>query len=210
MGRKFGVAFSAKRAFGISGAKQWISRKTGIPLTRSGRQRKFGRAMGCCVFIAVVAAGLLLSALYPALESLGEGTNSGNYVRVLDLTGVWKGPSEDSGQFLGMDKGMIAATTGREQDGWIEIWAESATDPRSTGWLEPGTAEATNELPGQQGFIYLKSVIGISGWDFSTVSSGEVGCGGSWRFSDRSGDSNRFLWKRLGTVLTKSAASRNV
>jgi hypothetical protein len=53
MGRKFGFSFSWKRALGISGAKAHISRRTGIPLTRSGRQRKIGRATGCFVATAV-------------------------------------------------------------------------------------------------------------------------------------------------------------
>lgn len=34
--------FSWKRFFGISALKSKISRKIGIPLTRSGRQRKIG------------------------------------------------------------------------------------------------------------------------------------------------------------------------
>lgn len=42
---------------GISGAKSRTSRRIGIPLTRSGRQRKFGRAMGCCVVL--VALGFI-------------------------------------------------------------------------------------------------------------------------------------------------------
>jgi len=59
MGRKFGVSFSWKRAVGISGMKSRISRQIGIPLTRSGRQRKIGRAMGCCVvFAGLTYAGL--------------------------------------------------------------------------------------------------------------------------------------------------------
>jgi len=52
MGRKFGFSFSWRRALGISSAKGKISRAIGIPLTRQGRQRKAGRAMGCLVPIA--------------------------------------------------------------------------------------------------------------------------------------------------------------
>jgi hypothetical protein len=51
MGRKFGVSFSWKRAFGISGAKASISRRIGIPLTRQGRQRKIGQMAGCCIVL---------------------------------------------------------------------------------------------------------------------------------------------------------------
>ena len=41
-----GLSFSWKRATGISGMKQKISRKTGIPLTKSGRQKKIGKLLG--------------------------------------------------------------------------------------------------------------------------------------------------------------------
>ena len=43
MGSKFGLSFSWKRAIGISGAKGKISKTIGIPLTKSGRERKIGR-----------------------------------------------------------------------------------------------------------------------------------------------------------------------
>ena len=41
--------FSWKKASGISKAKSNISRKTGIPMTKSGRQQKIGRTFskGC-------------------------------------------------------------------------------------------------------------------------------------------------------------------
>ncbi|MDO9546127.1 MAG: hypothetical protein Q7J07_05190 [Pelolinea sp.] len=42
--------FSWKRYIGITRVKQNISRKTGIPLTKSGRQRKIGKIVtggGC-------------------------------------------------------------------------------------------------------------------------------------------------------------------
>ena len=37
-----GLSYSWKRAIGISGAKQRFARRTGIPTTRSGLQRKIG------------------------------------------------------------------------------------------------------------------------------------------------------------------------
>ncbi len=43
MGKNFGFSFSWKRALGISGLKGKISRKIGVPLTASGRERKLGR-----------------------------------------------------------------------------------------------------------------------------------------------------------------------
>jgi hypothetical protein len=55
MGRKLGFSFSLKRAVGISGMKNRVSRRIGIPLTRSGRQRKVGRLAGC--FVATATYG---------------------------------------------------------------------------------------------------------------------------------------------------------
>jgi hypothetical protein len=58
------VADQHKRAVGVTQAKQRISRKTGIPLTRSGRQRKVGRAVtggGCLLPILIL--GLILAAV---------------------------------------------------------------------------------------------------------------------------------------------------
>jgi len=72
MGRKRGFSFSWKRALGISGAKASISRKIGIPLTRSGRERKIGRMIlgggksasgsGCGCLLLIVLAGFILAA----------------------------------------------------------------------------------------------------------------------------------------------------
>lgn len=40
-----GVSFSWKRALGITSAKQKFARKTGIPTTKAGLERKIGRAV---------------------------------------------------------------------------------------------------------------------------------------------------------------------
>lgn len=40
-----GLSFSWRRAIGLSAAKQRISRTIGVPLTRSGRERKLGRLL---------------------------------------------------------------------------------------------------------------------------------------------------------------------
>lgn len=40
-----GVSFSWKRALGITRVKQQISRKTGIPMTKAGVERKIGNAV---------------------------------------------------------------------------------------------------------------------------------------------------------------------
>ena len=58
MSRKFGISFSWKRALGLSAAKGRLSKQLGIPLTRTGRQRKLGRAMGCCVLLVAIIGGL--------------------------------------------------------------------------------------------------------------------------------------------------------
>ncbi len=52
-----GLSFSWKRASGLSAAKGKLSRQIGIPLTRAGRQRKVGKAMGCCIPFAFIIIG---------------------------------------------------------------------------------------------------------------------------------------------------------
>ncbi len=61
--------FSRKRAVGITRAKQRFSSKTGIPLTKSGRQRKVGKAItggGCllavvpAIIVVIIVAAILL------------------------------------------------------------------------------------------------------------------------------------------------------
>lgn len=39
---KYGFSFSWKRLLGITGAKQSFARKTGIPTTKTGMERKLG------------------------------------------------------------------------------------------------------------------------------------------------------------------------
>ena len=40
--RKYGFSFSWKRLLGITGAKQSFARKTGIPTSKTGVERKLG------------------------------------------------------------------------------------------------------------------------------------------------------------------------
>jgi hypothetical protein len=57
-GRNLG-GFSLNRALGITRAKAQFSRATGIPLTRSGRERKIGSLVtgqGCLVWLLILAA----------------------------------------------------------------------------------------------------------------------------------------------------------
>jgi len=54
-----GLSFSYKRAFGITSAKRKIAKATGIPTTKSGRQRKVGKIAtggGCLMNILSVLA----------------------------------------------------------------------------------------------------------------------------------------------------------
>lgn len=61
-----GVSFSWKRATGITNVKRKISKATGIPTTRAGRQRKIGKIMtggGCLIYVlggALAAVGVVL------------------------------------------------------------------------------------------------------------------------------------------------------
>ena len=41
-----GISFSWKRALGVTKAKRRVSRKTGIPMSRTGRRTKLGKLLG--------------------------------------------------------------------------------------------------------------------------------------------------------------------
>ncbi|MBU6371907.1 MAG: hypothetical protein KJS97_04200 [Alphaproteobacteria bacterium] len=65
-----GVSFSWRRAIGLSRLESNVSRKIGIPLTKSGRQRKFGRIMMHLMgwaFVAGLGAAGVYAATHPAL-----------------------------------------------------------------------------------------------------------------------------------------------
>ena len=58
--------FSWMRLIGISAAKARISRKIGIPLTKSGRDQKIGRMVtrGGCLIIILIPIVLFVAARY--------------------------------------------------------------------------------------------------------------------------------------------------
>lgn len=69
-----GLSFSWRRAIGLSAAQSRLSRKIWIPLSRSGRQRKIGRAMGCAIplfFMISMFFLMFLSLIVPA-HATGE------------------------------------------------------------------------------------------------------------------------------------------
>jgi hypothetical protein len=76
MGRKRGgipgLSFSWKRASGLSNLKSQISRSTGVPLTRAGRQRKVGQAAGCCVPAIAILATLGLAGVGASKLALAD------------------------------------------------------------------------------------------------------------------------------------------
>jgi len=53
-----GLSFSWRRALGLSQAQAKLSRQFGIPLSRSGQQRKIGRMTGCCIPL-LISAGVV-------------------------------------------------------------------------------------------------------------------------------------------------------
>lgn len=57
-----GVSFSWRRAVGLSSLQGKVSRKIGVPLSRSGRQRKMGRiAFKLVLFLLAVIAALAVA-----------------------------------------------------------------------------------------------------------------------------------------------------
>jgi len=59
-----GLSFSKNRALGITNAKKRIANTTGIPTTKSGRQRKVGRTLtggGCLMHVLLIFLIILLA-----------------------------------------------------------------------------------------------------------------------------------------------------
>ena len=56
-----GLSFSWKRALGISQAQSKLSRQIGIPISKSGRQRKFGAAAGCLLPLLIIVISLFVT-----------------------------------------------------------------------------------------------------------------------------------------------------
>jgi hypothetical protein len=54
-----GLSFSARRALGISQAQARLSRQIGVPLSRSGRQRKIGAATGGVGIFALIVMAIV-------------------------------------------------------------------------------------------------------------------------------------------------------
>lgn len=59
-----GLSFSAKRAFGVTKAKRKIAKATGIPTTKSGRQRKAGKIMTGGCLIPILSVTLILISIF--------------------------------------------------------------------------------------------------------------------------------------------------
>jgi len=66
--------FSWKRLIGISSAKSKISRSIGIPLTKSGRQRKIGKIVtggGCLITICIgIITPIILIIIYRLVKQV--------------------------------------------------------------------------------------------------------------------------------------------
>jgi hypothetical protein len=62
--------FSWKRFTGISAAKSRISRSIGIPLTKSGRERKIGRMLTGGGYLVVICIGAFLALAVTVLACL--------------------------------------------------------------------------------------------------------------------------------------------
>ena len=68
--------FSLRRFFGISRLISNTSRKIGIPLTRSGRQRKVGAALGCLIPLFLLLCLVLISCGSAVNRSATEGASA--------------------------------------------------------------------------------------------------------------------------------------
>ncbi len=81
---KFGFSFSWKRLLGISGFRNSIARKTGIPTTRGGAERKIS---GCSLLMVPHISGAANGSKAPILNNPKyasvRGVNNGKYANII-------------------------------------------------------------------------------------------------------------------------------
>jgi hypothetical protein len=81
---KFGFSFSWKRLLGISDFRNSIARKTGIPITRGGTERKIS---GCSLLMAPHISGAANGSKAPILNNPKyasvTGANNGKYANFI-------------------------------------------------------------------------------------------------------------------------------
>jgi hypothetical protein len=123
-----GLSFSWKRAIGLSSAKARLSRRIGIPLTRSGRQRKVGRALGCCIPLALTGA-LFLAGLCGAVALIAPKVSQAGNVGApaLGSCGTVRARCERAGGAHDLRNmiptGNLAAASARRRSGRRRSWA---------------------------------------------------------------------------------------
>lgn len=93
--RSYGFSFSWKRALGISAAKSRISRATGIPLTRQGRQRKLGRMAGCGCLLPTFSLTMSLLLIVLSLALVGCSAPAPKAPPANDIQSVANTPVDD-------------------------------------------------------------------------------------------------------------------
>jgi peptidoglycan hydrolase-like protein with peptidoglycan-binding domain len=105
-----GMSFSWKRALGVTSAKQKFSRATGIPTTRSGRQRKAARLMGCLMPVTIACCVIALMVL--ALSIASAASSEIQYAQVTTSKGplnMRETPSSKADIIEKIPKGTIIA-----------------------------------------------------------------------------------------------------
>lgn len=116
---KFGLSFSWKRASGLSAAKAKLSRSIGIPLSKSGRQRKLGRMIGSLGFAALSAVASS-SPKRPAVGSKLPGNQASAFVQLPNPSIVNASPAVSPDQ-------LVPANELHIQLGNASAWHDSAT-----------------------------------------------------------------------------------
>lgn len=157
MGKKFGFSFSWKRATGLSAAKGRLSRKIGIPLTRSGRQRKLGRMAGCCIpFVAIISILAMAGSVFA--HSGRTDANGGHYNRKTGEYHYHNGGSSGAGS--GASSG---ATTGSSGTGGFGT--------NGPGYYPPRAQPAQPAAPTQsvKGLNLQAKIVGVTDGDTITA-----------------------------------------
>ncbi len=172
MGRKKGFSFSWKRASGISAAKGKLSRKIGIPLTRSGRRQKIGRMTGCCLPLAAGLLGVLTAAAF-AIDQ-----DALTAARTEALSRLSETDAKTAGMFAAVAEIPVLGvgiTEGRERQKAIRRSAWGTLDLGIMG--EKGSNKSyarVDEIVDGSNFLTLDRTLWVGGVDVTGIANGEI------------------------------------
>lgn len=180
MGRKFGFSFSWKRALGISSFKGKVSRFIGIPLTKSGRQRKAGRLLGDVIGSALIAGTELALQEPTAHEARTPHPSLPVPTKSVTFAFSWPEPvaADALPQELGLTPRALKLATEKPRGWEYLLFAQVMLDETRKAKRHLARGNTTPPEPSD-----IKSVVQFLDWTSERLAQYELLCGHVSKFS---------------------------